>query len=74
MNITQADIDLMDKTEKAISNEMRLLFAEGVPSPIILAGLTSAIASLLHSDRDPDAVGRYFEKQAAAARSADSPT
>lgn len=68
MNITQADVDMMDKTEKAIGNEMRLLSAEGVPAPIILAGLTSAIASLLHSERDPDAVGRYFELQAAAAR------
>ena len=59
----------MLKTEEAITNEMRLLFAEGVPSPVILAGLTSAIASLLQSDSDPDAVARYFEMQAAAARS-----
>jgi hypothetical protein len=60
----------MLKTEEAITNEMRLLFEEGVPSPVILAGLTSAIASLLQSDSDPDAVGRYFEMQAEAARTA----
>jgi hypothetical protein len=59
----------MLKTEEAITNEMRLLFNEGVPSTVILAGLTSAIATLLQSDSHPDAVGRYFEMQAAAARS-----
>lgn len=58
----------MLKTEKTITNEMRLLFAEGVPAPVILAGLTSAIAALLQNDGDPDAVGRYFEMQASAAR------
>jgi hypothetical protein len=68
MNISQTEIDMMDKTEKAIGNEMRLLAAEGVSAPIILAGLTSAIAALLHTKRDPDAVARYFELQAAAAR------
>ena len=67
MNTELAQQMLM--TEQGITNEMRLLFAEGVPATVILAGLTSAIASLLHSESDPEAVARYFEKQASAARS-----
>lgn len=62
--LTQQQIDQTKRVETALCNELNLLSREGVPVPVILAGLGMTIADLITTQSGAEAVAPWFAKQA----------